>query len=157
MLLFLKRLLVRISMVSSREMLVKSEPISKLPMRLLESYSTISVANLKESLTVYFSVVNNSKIDTKYFVSLYVGVCKADKIGLRGGQPSTHFFMHFKRILHYSRYNSHWFQISSCFFRHAVRVNKLYINFINVFFLTGNKVQKILIFYSSFLKFALIT
>ena len=89
--LFLKRLLVQISMVSSRGMLVKSESISKLPMKLLESCSTISVANLNESLTVYLLVVNGSKIGTKYLASLYVGVCKADKIGLKGGQPSTHF------------------------------------------------------------------
>ena len=34
--LFLKRLLVQISMVSSRGMLVKNESISKLPMKLLE-------------------------------------------------------------------------------------------------------------------------
>ena len=33
---------------------------------------------------------NGSKIGIKYFGSLYVGVCKADKIGLKGGQPSRH-------------------------------------------------------------------
>ena len=33
---------------------------------------------------------NGSKIGIKYFGSLYVGVCKADKIGLKGRQPSTH-------------------------------------------------------------------
>ena len=51
--LFLKRLLVQISMVSSRGMLVKSESISKLPMKLPESCSRISVAKLNESFIVY--------------------------------------------------------------------------------------------------------
>ena len=40
---------------------------------------------------MYLLVVNGSKIGTKYFTSLYVSVCKAYKIGLKGGQPSTHF------------------------------------------------------------------
>ena len=75
--------------VSSKGMLVKKESISKLPMKLLESCSTISLAKLNESLTVYLLVVNGSKIGNKYFESLYVGVYKADKIGLKGGQPST--------------------------------------------------------------------
>ena len=91
MLLLLKRLLGQIPMVSSRGMLVKSESISKLPMKLLKSCSTVSVAKLNESLTVYLLLVNGSKIGTKYSASFYVGVCKAYKIGLKGGQPSTHF------------------------------------------------------------------
>ena len=78
-------------MVSSRRMLVNSESISKLPMKLLESCSKILVAKLNESLTVYFLLVNGSKIGTKYFASLYVGVSKADKIGLKGGLSSIHF------------------------------------------------------------------
>ena len=69
----------------------KSESISKLPMKLLESCPTISVAKLNETLTVYLLLVNGSKISTKYFASLYVGVCKSDKIGMKGGQPLTHF------------------------------------------------------------------
>ena len=69
-------------------MLVKSEPISKLQMKLLESCSTISVAKLNKSLTLHLLVVNGSKIGAKYFARLYVGVCKTDKIGLKGGQPS---------------------------------------------------------------------
>ena len=73
-------------------MILKTESISKLPMKLLESCSAISVVKLNESLTVYLFLVYSSKIDTKYFASLYVGVCKADKIGLKGGQPLTHFF-----------------------------------------------------------------
>ena len=84
MLLFLERLLVQVSMVSLRGMLVKSESISKLSMKLLESCSTNSVAKLNESLAVYLSLVNDSKTGTKYFASLYVGVCKADKIGVKG-------------------------------------------------------------------------
>ena len=89
--LFLKRLLVQISMISSRGMLVKGESISKLPMKLLESCSIISVTKLNESLTVYLLLVYGSKIGTKYFASLYIGVCKTDKIRLKGGQPSTYF------------------------------------------------------------------
>ena len=68
-------------MVSSRGMLVKNESTSKLPTKLLETCSTISVAKL----TVYLLLVNCSKIGTKHLGSLYVGVCKADKIGLKGG------------------------------------------------------------------------
>ena len=82
MLLFLRRLLVQILMISSEGMLVKSESISKLLTKLLVSYSTISVASLNESLNEYL-LVNGSKIGTKYFASLYVVVCKADKIGLK--------------------------------------------------------------------------
>ena len=89
--LFLKRLLVQISMAFSRGMLVKSESISKLLMKLLESCSTISVVKLNESLTMHLFLVNGSKIGTKYFSSLYVTVYKVDKLGLKGGQPSTHF------------------------------------------------------------------
>ena len=76
--LFLKRSLVQILMVSSLGMLVKSESTSKLHMKLLEFCSTISVAKLNESLTVYLLLVNGSKIDTKYFASFYVDVCKAN-------------------------------------------------------------------------------
>ena len=76
--------------------IVKNESISTLSMKLLESCSTVSVATLNESLTVYLLVVNGSKIGPKYFASLYVGVCKADKIGLKGGQPSTRFYALYK-------------------------------------------------------------
>ena len=72
-------------MHSLRKMLAKSESISKLPMKFLEFCSTISVAKLNKFLTVYLLVVNGSKIGTKYFANLYVGVCEADKIGLKGG------------------------------------------------------------------------
>ena len=94
--LFLKRLLVQISMVFSKGMFVKSDLISKLPMKLLESCSTITAATLNKFLTVYLLVVYSSKIGTKYFARLYVGVCKADKIGLEGGQPLTHFYALYK-------------------------------------------------------------
>ena len=66
-------------MVSSGEMLAEVESVSKLPMKLLESWSTISVAELSDSLTVYL-LVNGSKIGTKNFASLYVDVYKVDKI-----------------------------------------------------------------------------
>ena len=58
-----------------------------LPMKLLESCSTISVAKLNESLILYLLVVNDSKIGNKNFVGLYVAVCKTNKIGLKSGQP----------------------------------------------------------------------
>ena len=83
---------MQIPMVLSTGMLVKSESIYSLPMKLVESWSIISVAKLKESLTAYLLVINDSKIGTRYFESLYVGACKADKIGLNGGELSTHFF-----------------------------------------------------------------
>ena len=76
MALFLKRLLVQILIVYSMKMLIKSESISKLPMKLLESCSTISVTKLSKSLTVYLLVVNGSKKDTKIFASFYVGAFK---------------------------------------------------------------------------------
>ena len=140
-------------MVPSRGMLVKSESISKLPMKLLESYSTISVANLNKSLTVYLLVVNDSKIGTKYFLSLYVGVSKADKIGLKGGQPSTCFLCSLQDPCIISGLVPTGFRCLRVF-GHAVRVKKLFINFINVLFLTGNDIQEVVIF---FLKFGLIT
>ena len=89
--LFLKRLLVQILMVSSRGMLVKSESIAKLPMKLRESYSTISVAEVNKCWTMYLLIINGSNIGTKYFASLYVGVYKAYKACLKDGQPSAHF------------------------------------------------------------------
>ena len=154
MLLFLKRFLVQISMVSLKVMLAKNESISKLPMKLLESCLTISLAKLNKSLTVYLLVVNSSK----YFASLNVGVCKEDKIGLKGGQSSTHFLCTLQEpYIIPVLVPTGWFQMSLCFFGHAVRVNKLLVNFINVFFLTGNEIQGTVIFYSSFLKFTLIT
>ena len=82
--------------------------MSELPIKLLESYSTISVAKLNESLTVYLLVVNDSTIHTENFANLYVGVCKADKICPKGGQQ--HIF--------YALYKNHaLFQTSSHFFR----------------------------------------
>ena len=66
--------------------------MSKLPMKLLETYSIVSVAELNESLTVYFLVVYGSKIGTKNFAILYVGACKADKICLKGRQKDHTLF-----------------------------------------------------------------
>ena len=107
-------------------------------MKLLESCSIISVA-------VYLLVTNGFEFNAKYFTSLYVGVRKAYKFGLKGGKPSTQFLY----ILHYSRSSSHWFQMSLCFYKHAVKVNRFFI-------LTANKIQESFIFHSRFLKFALI-
>ena len=67
-------------MVSSRENLVKGESISKLPMKLLESCSKVSAANIKRSLTLCLLAVNDSKIATNCFESSYVGVCKQIKL-----------------------------------------------------------------------------
>ena len=39
---------------------------------------------------MYLLLVSGSKIDSKYFRSLYVGASKADKIALKDGQPLTH-------------------------------------------------------------------
>ena len=44
----------------------------KLVMKLLESWSAISVAKLNKSLTMYLLVVNASKIGTKTFAGFYV-------------------------------------------------------------------------------------
>ena len=44
-----------------------------------------------------------------------------------------------------------------CFFGQALRVNKLFVYFIEVLFLTGGEIQDFVIFHSCFLKFTLIT
>ena len=147
--LFLKKLLVQISMVSSRRMLVKSESISKFPMKLLESCSTISAAKLNESLTVYLLLVNDSKIGTKYFASLYVGVSKVDKYGMKGGQPSTHLLYILQEpyiILGLVPTGFRCQRVSSDMLLESTSFS----NFISAFFLTGNKIQEIVVFYSSF-------
>ena len=143
--LFLKRSLMQISMVSTRGMLLKSESISKLPIKLQETCSKISVAKL-----------NGSKIGTKYFASLYVGVCKANKIGLKGGQPFTHFLCTLQEpyiVPGLVPTGFRCLRVSSDILLKSTRFLKI---FINVFFLTGNKIQKNLAFNSSFLKFTLI-
>ena len=85
--------------------------MSKLPMRLLESWSKNSVAKLNDTLIVHLLVVMGFKIGTKNFASLCVRVRKVDKIGLKSGKPSTHFFMHFTRTIHYSRSSFHYFEM----------------------------------------------
>ena len=116
-------------MFSSWKMFLKSESISKLPMKLLGFCYTPSVAKLNESLTVYLLVVTGSKLGTKYFASLYVGVCKAEKIGLKGGQRSTNFLCTLQKPYIIPGLVPTWFQISLCFFGGAVKVNKVFINF----------------------------
>ena len=64
-----------------------------------------------KSLTVYLLVVNDSEIGTKNFASLYVDVCKADIIRLKG-RKSFFFFMHFTRTIHSPRPSSPGF---NCF------------------------------------------
>ena len=66
-------------------MLVKSNSISKLAITSLESKLWSSSTDVKESLIVYTLVVSGSRIGTKNFESLYVGVSMADKIGLKHG------------------------------------------------------------------------
>ena len=61
-------------------MLVKSESISRLTMKVMESWLIISVAKLKESFTLYPLVVNDSKIVTENFACLSVGLSKSEKI-----------------------------------------------------------------------------
>ena len=51
----------------------------------------ISKGNYIANFVPPILLVKGSKIGTKYFTSLYLGVCKADKIGLKGGLPSTHY------------------------------------------------------------------
>ena len=70
-------------------MLVNRESTSKLPIKRLCCWSTISLAKWKESLTVDSFFVKGFKISTKNFTSLKVGVFKAAKIGRNGGQFST--------------------------------------------------------------------
>ena len=70
-------------------MLVKSESISKLPIDNVGSCSHIPSANWNDSLTVYSFLVKRFNMGTKNFPKLYVGVCKADKIGRNEGQAST--------------------------------------------------------------------
>ena len=59
---------------------MKNESMSKLPMKLLESWSKIPMAKLNKSLMVYLLVVNDSKIGTKNLSTFYVDVCKADEM-----------------------------------------------------------------------------
>ena len=70
-------------------MLVKSESTSKLPIDNVGPCSHISSANSNESLTVYLLHVKGFNKGIKNLARLYVGVCKANKIGRNGGQPST--------------------------------------------------------------------
>ena len=61
-----------------------------------------SVTKLSEPLTVSLLIVNDSKTGSKNFENLYVCttvricgspdgcLCKADKVSLKGEQPSTH-------------------------------------------------------------------
>ena len=69
-------------------MFVKTESASKLPIDNEESCSQIFSAK-SESLSVYSFLVKIFNIGTKNLEKLYVGVCKADRIGLNVGQPST--------------------------------------------------------------------
>ena len=87
----LKRLLVQISMVSLREILVKIESMSKLPITLLQSCSKNLVEQLNKFLIVYLAVVDCSRIATKNFTNLYVGVCKTNKMVLKANQSLTNF------------------------------------------------------------------
>ena len=76
---------MQISIVSSREMLVKNEYTSKLSIDNLGSCSHISSANWNESLAAYSFLVKGFDMGIKNLARLYVGVCKADKIPWNGG------------------------------------------------------------------------
>ena len=47
---------------------------------------------------MYLLLVNGSKLGIKYFASLYLGACREDKIGLKGGQPLTRFLCTLQEI-----------------------------------------------------------
>ena len=58
----------------------------KIAMTYLQSVLVISLANAKDSLTVYPLIVNGDKTDTKSFANLYYGILIATVIGLKDGQ-----------------------------------------------------------------------
>ena len=70
---------------------------SKLPTKSLETWSTGSVTKLNGFSTSYLLLVNGSKMSTKNFASLNLGVCKADNIDLKGGQPLAHIYALYKK------------------------------------------------------------
>ena len=49
------------------------------------------MVKLNESLKLYLLVVKGFKIDIKNFANFYLGVCQANKNGLKRGKPSTLF------------------------------------------------------------------
>ena len=61
---------MQISIVSSREMLVKSESTSELPIDNEGSFSKISSAKSNDSLTAYSLLVKGSNIGTKNLARL---------------------------------------------------------------------------------------
>ena len=82
---FSKSWLMQMSTVSLRGMLVKSEPLPKLPINNLGSCYRISSANSSESLTKYSFLVKRFNMGSKNLTRSYGGVCKANKIGWVGG------------------------------------------------------------------------
>ena len=72
-------------MVSSKDILVKRLSTFKLAMT-LQSVLVISLANAKESLTVYSLIANGDKIGTRNLANLYDGVLIAPSIGLKDGK-----------------------------------------------------------------------
>ena len=77
------------SVVSFKGMLVKSDVTPKEDMNKLESYSTTSLANENESVTVYSLVVMGVMSGTRNLDSLYVGVPIIDTIGRNFVRLST--------------------------------------------------------------------
>ena len=77
----------QISIVSLRDIFIKSESTCKLFKYNVGSCSYIFSANWNESLTVYSILVKRFNMETKtYKKSLYAGVCKVNKIGQNGGE-----------------------------------------------------------------------
>ena len=70
-------------------MLVKSGSTSKLAITRFESKVNNSSANENESLMMYSFEVKGANKGTKNFANLYVGVPISDKIGRKGGTPSS--------------------------------------------------------------------
>ena len=86
-----------------------------------------------------FVDVNGSEIGTKSFASLYVSVCKADKIGLKGEQWSKYFLCTLKEpyiILGLVPTGFRCFGITSDILIESTSF--LYI--LDAFFLTENKI-----------------
>ena len=81
--------LVKTLMASLRRILVKSESTSRLPMKILLSWCTISSAKAKESLTVNSLNVIKESLGTKNFTSLLLGVTVAESIVRNDGQTSV--------------------------------------------------------------------
>ena len=81
--------LVQILMVSSRDILRKTEFTSRLPKKNLQPRFTISSVKAKESFKVNLLNVIEESLGTKKFASFQLGVPIAESKVLNGGQTSV--------------------------------------------------------------------